>query len=748
MNESEMMDRIDKMPVPEMQALMKKLGMDAEGMSKEEMRKKLKAIGSRKPDELSAAVENKSQPAMEVKFIGEGETRIRAPLVLFGDETKTDLSRARDYFTPQTDLMLQEFPLPRPLFFHHGLDAKTNRDPWIGMIDRVGVEEWGAWYEAKLREAKEYETYVAQLMDKTKQLIRSGALKTSIDGIPQYSLRDTKANGANEVKRWAFVAASLTTKPAETRMWAAQELKSIMESNGVQIAMPEDDPETRERGSRHKPENAPTKANLGVIQMDEKELAAFLDKREAETKAYEAKVKAGVDAKLAEMAKQRGNPNLFAAKSNHPFYGFNKYDEMPLADAAFLAMLRTEAKSINKSRGANEDLLKSVARRSLMARDEAEKQAADGVKDPNLTFALKALEDLPAELREMKANEVMQSTLASYGDEWVPSNWSNQLWLAVRAKARLLADNFIPQVEIPRGYESLTLPVESADVTFYNVSQVANEDGTMKTPAATIPSSREGTGQVVITIGKLGARVQVSGELDEDSIVPSIAEVRAKLERQLGPEIDYVLFNTDNTAATDNINGNGTPTTTADYYALGATGLIRNGLKANSAANAYDMGAAISSTKIRANFYSTLGANGFYVWDDASQVRVFSDYVAWSKVLGMSDLLTVANAGDRYATIVQGVNADNGVPIFGVLWLPSGGVKPAQATGVRHGTESNNTLGRAVAVRGDQWKIAWKRRAQFETVRIPRADLTEIVVTLRMGINSFDTEASAVAFNI
>ncbi len=63
-------------------------------------------------------------------------------------------------------------------------------------------------------------------------------------------------------------------------------------------------------------------------------------------------------------------------------------------------------------------------------------------------------------------------------------------------------------------------------------------------------------------------------------------------------------------------------------------------------------------------------------------------------------------------------------------------------------TDSNNTLGAAVAVRWDQWKQAYKRRMTIETTRIANADAYEIVALARLGLAYRDQEASAVLYNI
>lgn len=675
---------------------------------------------------------------LEVKALPDG--RIRAYAVVWGNENQTDLSDKKDFFTPRTDFWDQQLPMPRPLTYHHGWNAETKAVPVIGKIDEFGDDDIGRWYIAELDKAHRYAKAV-------RALIQQHALKSSVDSIPQYARREAKANGAHEIQVYPLFGVTLTPTPMEPRLFPAEELKAFYKSIGVELTLPEATAETSNRaGAVSGNGNAPSSTHSTEAKaMEEKDILAILKKHdeekeakakaEAEAKAaFDAEVKKQVDAQIAAIAKERRIPPLFSAEAKSRVSVVSKYDDMALADLSFLAVVRGEAKAIGKSHGVDEELARALALKSIKAVEQGK-------------LEVKAMEDLFPEVPlEAKANEAMQSTLASYGDEWVPTNYSSQLWQVVRAKARLLQGGFIPEQEIPKGYESDTIPLEgSTDFTFYNVGQAANEDSTMKDIPATINSSKFSTDQRVITVGKLGARGYIPGELDEDSIVDYIPEARRKLEAQMPQELDFIFFNADDTAATDNINGNGTPVSGADYTVF--KGIIRNALKNGSGANAYDMGAAITSAKVRA-LYQTLGTDGFYVADDPQACRVFTDYLTWWAVMGLSDLLTVANAGQDAATIVRGANPDEGILIHGVRWYPSVGVKKAQATGVRHGTEGSNTKGRAVLVRGDQWKIRWKRRAKYETVRNPDNDTTKIIVTLRAGIGYRDTEASAIGYNI
>ena len=682
------------------------------------------------------AQNSKKSLDLAVKFVDGSVTRIRDYACLWGGPDQPDLSPHKDFFTKQTDTWDGRLGFPRPLTYHHGFEKNTKSHPLVGTIVEMGEDEVGKWYEAELDKSHKYYSAIAKM-------IQQRALKSSSDSVPQYVQREPQPNGTHWLKAWPLFGVSLTPTPAEPRMYGAQEVLLTYKSLGVDLTLPVADVaqtpaanlgNLSDNGQSHKPPADAGHISQEARQMEAKEIrdavAAELKAQQdyaAKFAADEAEAKkkfdAEVEAKVQAALKAYGGRRLPFAEGSAISVS-SKYDGMDTQDLAMLATLRIAGKSINRSAGADEELRRALAAKSFKAIEQG-------------TLEAKAMVDA-----EFKANEVMQSTLASYGDEWVTTNFSTQLWLKARGKSRLL--DKLPSQEIPKGFESETIPLESTDFTFYNVAQAATEDVTMKTVPATVTSSKMGTAQKVITVGKLGARGYIAGELDEDSIIEALPEARRQLERQLPEELDFLLFNGDTTAATDNMNGAGTPVTGADYTTL--IGILRLGIKTNTA-NQKDMGAAIDSTKINA-LYQTLGTDGFYVAEDPTACVVFCDYSTWWKVLGMSDLLTVSNAGEKVATIANGALPDQGIPVLGVKWYPSVGVKKAQATGIRHGTEGSNTLGRAVLMKPDLWKLRWKRRAKFETTRVAYADLTELVVTLRLGIGYFDTDAASVAFNI
>ncbi len=63
-------------------------------------------------------------------------------------------------------------------------------------------------------------------------------------------------------------------------------------------------------------------------------------------------------------------------------------------------------------------------------------------------------------------------------------------------------------------------------------------------------------------------------------------------------------------------------------------------------------------------------------------------------------------------------------------------------------TEGNNLYGSILAVRWDQWKFGWQRRATIETFRWPGADTNEIYMQMVCGLIQRDTEASAITYYV
>src|SRR5258708_7882612 len=127
------------------------------------------------------------------------------------------------------------------------------------------------------------------------------------------------------------------------------------------------------------------------------------------------------------------------------------------------------------------------------------------------------------------------------------------------------------------------LPLESTDPTVYYVPETTDAAQLVPTSASTIPLSKAGSAKIQMNAKKLALRLTWSSELNEDSIVPIIANYRRQAVRSMQNAIDNVLLNGD-VATGVNVNVNlidGTPTSGTKFLAF--DGLRKYALVTNSA---------------------------------------------------------------------------------------------------------------------------------------------------------------------
>ena len=149
--------------------------------------------------------------------------RVGGHLVLFGDETLTDASLLKDFFTPQTDFGLDLTTKSRVLY-HHGMDSelKSHRSEGCKLtVGEMKVDSAGVWIEAQLKLRDNYE----------KQLfaaVKAGKMGWSSGTASHLVSREKLANGAHKILSWPLgLDASITPTPAEPRT-AAVSLKSLI----------------------------------------------------------------------------------------------------------------------------------------------------------------------------------------------------------------------------------------------------------------------------------------------------------------------------------------------------------------------------------------------------------------------------------------------------------------------------------------------------------------------------------------
>lgn len=474
-----------------------------------------------------------------------------------------------------------------------------------------------------------------------------------------------------------------------------------------------------------------------IINKREQEAAVKADAAKAEQSKIDAAVKAAQDEWEKKIASGQRLPFNGQAPVQTKFADTRKFDNLDPGDNALLVEVLTAGKASGQSKqGASPAAVKALALKLEGAKEEVYQVAKNAMK---AEFAEKGL----------KADELNYSTQAGYGDEWVGVAYSTRLWEAVRQNTFVAQRLMANAIEVPQGFESISLPLEGADMTFYKVAQATSNNATTGIPDATVTASKTATGNKTLSLAKMGARGVWSGEMEEDSLIPFVANLRRQLELGASEQLEHAIIDGDTaTGATTNINDiAGTPAGTEVFLLVNG---FRKSPLVTTTANSRSGGTlAIEDFLETVKLMGLAGKNAI----DKSKVSFILDLWTHWKSLELAEIKT----RDVFVapTIENGVLKNvYGYDVYASAFMhyanqdATYGLKANTAGKVDLDTASNNSTGSILAVRWDQWQFGMKRRMTIETQRIPQADATQIVALMRFGLTQRDTEASAISYNL
>lgn len=474
-------------------------------------------------------------------------------------------------------------------------------------------------------------------------------------------------------------------------------------------------------------------AAVDVVKSVKAEEALKADAAKAEQDKIDVAVKAALESHDKEIAEKQRLPFDGKAPYAAKFGDTRKYDNLDEGDnALFIEVLEAGRKSGQSKGGASPEAYKALALKLESTKDDLYKVAAGALKATGL-----------------KANELNHSTQAGYGDEWVGVAYSTRLWEAVRQNTFVAEKLMASAIEVPQGHESIVLPLEGADMTFYKVAQATAVNATTGIPDATITTSKTATGNKTLSLAKMGARGVWSGEMEEDSLIPFVANLRRQLEIGAAEQLEHVVIDGDTeTGATTNINDiGGTPAGTETF-------LLVNGFRKSPliTTTANSRSAGVLTIEDYLETIKLMGLAGKNAIDKAKVSFIVDLWTHW-KSLELAEIKT----RDVFSapTIENGVLKNiYGYDVFASAFMnfanqdATYGLKANTSGKVDLDTASNNTTGSILAVRWDQWQFGMRRRMTIETQRIPQADATQIVALMRFGLTQRDTEASAISYGV
>jgi len=692
------------------------------------------------------------------------------------------------YFSPRTKFHIEQNPNPPVVYYHgYGDDKRPMGQPeFIGRtVGSPRVDDKGVWYRVVLNRASKFAQRVWEAA-------KRGVARAS-SGVVLATHRVDNATG--EILSWmngeiSIFETDTGKRPANGYAVAIPALKAVYDQAGLVLPVFPDTqatPQTDTTGAaspvavarRSAVAHPTTVKSYGVTKMKtEAEMAAEAEaliaaeeaaQKEAEAQrqaAFTAAYRAGVEKARLEAADKikaaekraleagrlplGGTPDEPAtAPRQAQFAGTRKFDGLGVDDLSFLGgVLATKAKQDPHADGPSDDLLNALAVR--MAEDKTVIKRRDGHTEINLgeqgRATLKSVGLDPQKVLNgtQKANELNHSTQANYGDEWVGVEYSNRLWEAIRYGTFVL--DKMPSVEVPQGAESIVVPLEYTDPTWYKVAQTTAEDSTNLRPVASVASSKMGTASKTLTVAKMGTRVQYSGELVEDSLIPWAAQLRRQIEISGAEALEGVIIDGD-TDASANTNINAIDTTP------GATTLflLMNGFRKSPLITTTANSRSAAGTLLDTDFLETLklmGAAGLNAADRNMTEFIVDANTYWKALqlasLKTRDVFSNATLENGELTGIWGYNVRRSYRMH----YTSAKRMTNNAGKIDADTDSNNLYGAILAVRYDQWLFGYKRRFQIKLQEMPDADATQIIAFARVGMVQRDTEASAITYYV
>lgn len=638
-----------------------------------------------------------------------------------------------EYFSADTQTYSDIFPSPPAVYYHgYSPEGKPMGEPAIiGKVTKIWRDAKGWWYRVVLDRTKDLAGRIWQSAKEGKARASSGSIAHMV-----------RKQRDGHITHWPVAELSLIDadgkrQPANQYAVAMLAAKALYEQSGE--AWP-DVPEAADaagNGEAGPVEQSITTTQEGIeMEIDIKTITEQIKaelQAEAEAKAAkQAEIDAAIKAEREKWEKEQAEGRRLPTKQALAELKFDRaFDNLDVADHAFLIGVMDAKKTSGAGRGPSEAALKSYAA----------KVEAEASKDKAAEFA--AYEMKAAGL---KSNELDYSTYSNYGDDWVGIAYSTALWESIRVGTSVV--NNLPTIEVPRGMESMIIPLEYTDPTFYKVAEATSHDSTMLFPVATVTSSKIGTNKATLSLSKLGARVPWSGELEERSLIPWIGQVRQQLQVSGAEYLESAIIDGD-TATTTTTNINDIASTAdqggTEHYLLfngfRKSPLVTTAANSRSAGGSLDVLDYLATVKLMGG----AGINGL----DRSKVAFIVDPNTHWKTLELPEVLT--------KDVYNGATVEGGIVtrLWGYPIIVSNSmhkmsaVRLANSAGkVDQDVTGNNLYGSILAVRWDQWRFGWQRRATIEVTRYPRSDSSEIVMLMTCGLIQRDTEASAITYYV
>lgn len=341
----------------------------------------------------------------------------------------------------------------------------------------------------------------------------------------------------------------------------------------------------------------------------------------------------------------------------------------------------------------------------------------------------------------IKANENNNESVNADGKLWVPTLWTSDLWRRVRIENNIAKN--LEVFEMPS--LAYTYPVESTDPVVYATPEAT--DATMDILTGNVfTRSKLVVTNLTFTAAKLGLQTVFSTEINEDSIIQFIPQLRAQAVRAFANAVDNVIANADPTTGTGNINYKGANTSAAatSKFLYGGGDSIRYGtIVTNAATQAINAAGAYPTLSLLRKARRTMIAVGTATYGiDPSQIVYFCDPQTYSTMLSIDEVSSFMTNGQGATVNTGELSAIDGSPIF-----PSAEIALTDNTGYALANGAG-TLGNILVVAKSGFKVGYRRQIMADVTYMPYNDIYVLTMNARMAVRQRDAYVAANIYNL
>lgn len=315
------------------------------------------------------------------------------------------------------------------------------------------------------------------------------------------------------------------------------------------------------------------------------------------------------------------------------------------------------------------------------------------------------------------SGKALTSTGSNTGDELVPSDLSSELQRRLYLASNLVA--FMAPREIDMPTTPYTFPVSTTRPTFY-LEATENTAATATDP---------GTASCVLTAKKLMGEVDLSYELEADSIIPVLPWVQTLLAEAAADATEDALLNGDST---------GTHMDTDTQLIAKAAARAWKGLRRLSIGVSGCQITFTSGGFVVANVGLMRAQMGKY-GIDTIKVALVLGVKTYNLLMAWSDLLTMDKAG-QYATLFNGAKIQTlwGMPVI----VSARCREDVDNTGVNGA--SGNTYYVATMFHAPSFILGRRKEFMVETDRVITSQTTKVVASFRKAFSPVETPSATV----